>query len=65
MVRFPVVLFKSSYWEGLMDWIKKHLLDEGMISAEDMKLFRIVDTPEEAVGHIEKFYEKYDIKPNF
>jgi len=65
MVRFPVVLFKSSYWGGLMDWVKKQLLDEGMISEEDMKLFRIADTPEEAVDHIEKFYEKYDIKPNF
>jgi len=65
MVRFPVVLFKLSYWEGLMDWVKKQILDEGMISPEDMKLFRIADTPEEAVEHIEKFYAKYEIKPNF
>lgn len=65
MVRFPVVLVKSSYWTGLMNWVKEHVLEEGMISNEDMKLFRIVDTPEEAVGHIEKFYSKYDIKPNF
>jgi len=65
MVRFPIVLVKSSYWEGLMDWIKKQLLEEGMISPGDMKLFRIVDTAEEAVEHIEKFYDKFDIKPNF
>ena len=65
MVRFPVVLVKSTYWEGLMDWIKKQLLEEGMISLENMKLFRIVDTAEEAVEHIENFYAKYDIKPNF
>ncbi|OQX75679.1 MAG: Rossman fold protein, TIGR00730 family [Bacteroidetes bacterium 4484_276] len=65
MVRFPVVLVKSSYWSGLMDWVREQVLAEGMISEEDMKMFRIVDTPEEAVGHIEKFYKKYDIKPNF
>jgi uncharacterized protein (TIGR00730 family) len=65
MVRFPVVLVKSTYWEGLMDWIKTQLLEEGMISPENMKLFRIVDTAEEAVEHIENFYAKYDIKPNF
>ncbi len=65
MVRFPIVLVKSSYWKGLMDWINKQVLEEDMISSEDMKLFRIVDTAEEAVGHIEKFYAKFDIKPNF
>lgn len=65
MVRFPVVLVKKSYWQGLIDWIEKQLLNEGMISADDMRLFRLVDTAEEAVTHIEKFYAKYDIKPNF
>ena len=65
MVSFPIVLVKTSYWEGLIDWINKQMLDEGMISPEDMKLFRIVDTPEDAVNHVVKFYEKYDIKPNF
>lgn len=65
MIRFPVVLVKKSYWQGLIDWIEKQLLNEGMISTDDMRMFRLVDTAEDAVTHIEKFYAKYDIKPNF
>jgi uncharacterized protein (TIGR00730 family) len=65
MVRFPIVLVGSAYWGGLINWINEQLLAEGMIGMEDMRLFRLVDTAEEAVGHIEKFYAKYQIKPNF
>ena len=65
MVRFPIVLVKKSYWQGLIDWVEEHLRGGVMISDGDMRLFRVVDTPEEAVEHIEKFYAKYDIKPNF
>jgi len=65
MVRFPVVLVNSAYWGGLINWINEQLLAEGMIGMEDMRLFRLVDTAEDAVGHIEKFYAKYEIKPNF
>lgn len=65
MVSFPIVLVKKSYWGGLIGWIEKHLLGEGMIAEKDMKLFRLVDTAQEAVAHIEHFYAKYDIKPNF
>lgn len=65
MVSFPIVLMKKSYWGGLIDWITENLLGCGMIAERDMHLFRVVDTAEEAVNHIVKFYEKYKIKPNF
>lgn len=65
MVRFPIVLVRKSYWGGLIDWLGNQLLAGGMISEEDMRLFRVVDTAEDAVAHIVKFYEKYEIKPNF
>jgi uncharacterized protein (TIGR00730 family) len=65
MVRFPVVLVKKSYWQGLISWVEEQLLAEGMIGADDMRLFRLVDTAEDAVEHIDKFYQKYKIKPNF
>ncbi len=66
IAKFPVVLVGSSYWKGLMDWINDTmLLEERNINAEDLKLFRIVDTAEEAVGHINAFYSKYLLKPNF
>jgi len=63
--RFPIVLVGSSYWSGLMDWIKDTLLAEGNISPGDLDLFRIVDTAEEAVKLIDDFYSNYLLRPNF
>jgi len=44
---FPVILYGSKYWKGLIDWMKNSLVPEGTISREDFALFSIVDTPEE------------------
>lgn len=63
--RFPIVLVGTEFWSGLLDWIKKTLIAQGNISEEDLNLFRIVDTAEEAVAHLNKFYAKYQLKPNF
>jgi uncharacterized protein (TIGR00730 family) len=66
IARFPIVLVGSSYWTGLIDWIKQTmLLQENNIHEEDLNLFRIVDTAEEAAEHIFRFYDKYVLKPNF
>ena len=65
MVHFPIVLVVKEYWEDLIAWIKKRLLEDQMISPQDLDIFAVVDTAEEAVNHIVKFYEKYRIKPNF
>jgi uncharacterized protein (TIGR00730 family) len=46
--RFPIVLFGSSYWKGLLDWIETTQLGEGTISAEDLKLLVVTDSIEEA-----------------
>ncbi len=64
--RFPIVLVNRKFWAGLLDWIKQTLLEEnGNISEIDLNLFRIVDTADEAVEHFVKFYEKYNLAPNF
>jgi len=63
--RFPIILVGSKFWEGLIDWIKKTLLEQGNISEKDLKLFRVVDTADEAIDHLNKFYSKYLLKPNF
>jgi uncharacterized protein (TIGR00730 family) len=64
--RFPIILVGKSFWEGLVDWIKKVLLEtENNINEEDMMLFSVVDTAEEAVEEIDKFYSQYLLKPNF
>ncbi len=66
IARFPIVLVGVDYWKGLIDWIKTTMLEsENNIKAEDLNLFRLVDTAEEAAEHIFRFYEKYVLKPNF
>jgi uncharacterized protein (TIGR00730 family) len=44
---FPVVLFGSDYWRGLLDWLQNTMLAEGKISPDDLKLVIITDSPEE------------------
>ena len=65
IARFPIVLVGTDYWQGLLDWAEDKMLSAGNIKAEDLNLYRLVDTAEDAVDHILKFYEKYVIKPNF
>src|SRR6185503_3574893 len=54
---FPVVLFGSDYWEGLLTWIKNTLLAEGKVSPDDLKLLAITDSAEEACRMIVECYE--------
>jgi uncharacterized protein (TIGR00730 family) len=45
---FPIVLFGSEYWTGLLDWLRDHVLAWNAIAPEDLKLMTITDDPEEA-----------------
>jgi uncharacterized protein (TIGR00730 family) len=64
--KFPIVLVDSTYWKPLIDWMKNTMLGEHQyISPEDINLFKMVDTADEAVNEILNFYEKYSMKPNF
>lgn len=57
MEKFPVILYDSQFWKGLMDWVKNHLIKVKNISAEDMGLLTIVDTPEDIIKAIKDFYK--------
>lgn len=64
--RRPVVLFGSDYWKGLLSWVEETMLKkEHNISAEDLNLFAVVDTVDDAVQHIENFFENHPYSPNF
>jgi len=65
LVKFPIVLVGKKYWSGLIRWIEERMLEEQNISPDDMNIFTLVDTAEEAVKIIEDFYNKYALKPNF
>jgi uncharacterized protein (TIGR00730 family) len=57
---FPVALHGKEYWKGLIEWIKKTLLFHGCISADDIDLFVVTDTPDETVSYIVDFCKKYN-----
>jgi hypothetical protein len=51
---FPVVLFGSQYWRGMLQWITSTMLNERMINAEDLGLIHLTDSPKDAVEFIIK-----------
>lgn len=64
--RFPIILVGSSYWEGLIKWIREVMLEkENNVSHKDLDLFQIADEADEIVDLIDKFYSKYMLSPNF
>lgn len=44
---FPVILFGSTYWQGLLDWLRSTMLAEGKIAAADLDLLIVSDSPTE------------------
>ncbi len=62
----PVVLLGHEYWDGLVEWVKRIMLEkENNIAADDMDYLKVVDTAEEAVKYIEDFYKTHELSPNF
>jgi len=58
MQQFPVVLYSSKYWNGLLDWLKGPVLHEGCIDLKDLDIIKVADSPQEVVKIIKKFYAK-------
>ncbi|NOQ81440.1 MAG: TIGR00730 family Rossman fold protein [Methylophaga sp.] len=54
---FPVILYGSSFWNGLIDWLKSEVLALGCIDEEDLDLFYVVDSPEEVLPIIQAHHE--------
>lgn len=57
ITKFPIVLVGTAYWAGLIDWLRETMLAEGKISAEELTLFHIADTPDEVVKIIKTAHE--------
>lgn len=55
---FPVVLFGSEYWKGMLHWLADTVLKNGNITKKDLNIFTVVDSPKEVVSVIKKFYAK-------
>ncbi len=53
---FPVILFNSAFWRGLLDWLQSTVLLPGYISEEDLHLLRISDQPEDVQDIVSSWY---------
>ncbi|MEU8673600.1 TIGR00730 family Rossman fold protein [Streptomyces sp. NPDC048560] len=54
VTRFPIVLFGTEYWGGLVDWLRNTVIASGKASEKDMLLFHVTDDVEEAVMLVSK-----------
>lgn len=64
--KFPIILVGKEFWTGLVEWIKDTLLEKAKnVSPEDLHLITVVDTADEAVDIIDKFYSSSILSPNF
>ncbi|MBI1890925.1 MAG: TIGR00730 family Rossman fold protein [Burkholderiales bacterium] len=62
--RIPVILVGTTFWRGLLDWMKKQLVATGMIEPKDLALVQLIDEPANIVDAIFAFYEARDIEPS-
>lgn len=63
--KFPILLVGKEFWSGMLDWIKSVLIKEHKIDLHDLDLIQVVDTKEQVLEQLEKFYKQEYFKPNF
>lgn len=49
---FPIVLYGSQFWSGLLDWVSNTMVDAGCINKDELDLLTIKDTPDEVVDYL-------------
>lgn len=62
---FPIILVGTSYWSGLLDWMRNTILKERYLSESDFTLIHITDSPDEVADIIEKHYKSKEVGPTF
>jgi uncharacterized protein (TIGR00730 family) len=60
----PVILVGTSFWSGLLEWIRVQMAGNGMIAPSDLNLVHLIDEPANIVDAIFAFYEARDIEPS-
>ena len=62
--RIPIILVGSEFWQPLLAWFENTLVQQGMINPADLKLFSLVNEPDDVVKAIFSFYEHRPITPS-
>ena len=55
MQKFPIILFDSTYWNGLYHWMLENMVDRGYLEAEELDLLIMTDDPDEVVDEVVRF----------
>ena len=64
--KFPVILVGTEFWDGCIDWLKNKVCNDFKnISSNEMFLFELVDSEDEILDILNKFYNKKSFSPNF
>ena len=64
--KIPIILYGSDYWHGLLEWMKKTVLEkEKCINQSDLDNFLLLDDIDEVIETIDEFYKKSKFSPNF
>ena len=62
--KMPIILVGSQFWGGMVEWFRTALLEEKVISPDDMNLIQLIDEPEAVVSAIFKHYETHGFEPS-
>ena len=66
IISFPIVLYGSEYWQGLLDWLKNSPKNLGAISLDDFKYFEIINNPEAVCGYLKNYLTRLRVPlPDF
>jgi predicted Rossmann-fold nucleotide-binding protein len=63
ITRFPIVLVGSSYWSGLISWLREKVAAEGNIHLPELDLLHVVDDPEQVIEIIKKAHIEVGLQP--
>ena len=62
--RIPIILVRRKFWDGLIQWFRQTLIEEGTIDQEDLNLIQVLDKPQEVVEAIFRYYENRCLEPS-
>ncbi len=66
MLQVPLVMVGTEFWTGLISWMKQRMLEtDKTISAVDLDLLKLADTPDEVAQFVMQFYSQHALQPNF
>ena len=60
----PIILVGAAFWQGLLDWFRQTLAEQGTISPGDLDLVQVIDEPEGIVEAIFAHYESRSLEPS-